>query len=174
VQQPIIREIGLPNLLWLLRRIEVAKKSTPTTASRRAAVADDEDEDEEEVVVASPKKKATAAAPAKSATNGRANGKSTAKATVAKKPAKATDEEGAYVPNTNSMRDFIMRAMKRGGSAAEIKSRAARLAERKGVEDLSDAKAYKNFDVAFYAKFLKGKGFNVTIDEEGDSYTLNT
>jgi hypothetical protein len=37
----------------------------------------------------------------------------------------------------------------------------------------SDPKAYKNFDVAFYAKFLKTKGFDVDIDEEADSYTLN-
>jgi hypothetical protein len=71
VQQPIIREIGLPNLLWLLRRIEMpTKKAAPVKASRKAAVVDD-DEDEEEVVVVSSKKK-TAAPAAKS--NGRTNG----------------------------------------------------------------------------------------------------
>lgn len=146
----------------------MAKKSVPATASRKAAVEDDEEEDEEEVVVASSKKKIIAPI-AKSRTNGKAT---TAKATVAKKPAKADDEEGGYVPNPNSMRDFVMRAMKRGGSSAEIKGRAARFAERKGIDALADVKAYKNFDIAFYAKFLKGKGFSVKIDEEADSYTL--
>ena len=145
----------------------MAKRSTTATVSRKAAAVED-DEEEEEVVAVSSKKKA-AAPIAKSRTNGKAT---TAKATVAKKPAKASDEEGSYTPNPNSMRDFVMRAMKRGGSSAEIKSRAARFAEKKGVDDLSDAKAYKNFDVAFYAKFLKGKGFDVDINEEADSYTL--
>jgi hypothetical protein len=145
----------------------VAKRSVPATASRKAVV---DDEEEDEVVVVSTKKKTTAPI-AKSRTNGKAT---VAKATVAKKPAKADDEESGYVPNPNSMRDFVMRAMKRGGSATEIKNRAARLAERKGIEALAEAKAYKNFDVAFYAKFLKGKGYDVTIDEEGDNYTLST
>lgn len=145
----------------------MAKRSTTATVSRKPAAVED-DEEEEEVVVVSSKKKATAPI-AKSRTNGKAT---TAKATVAKKSVKASDEEGTYTPNPNSMRDFIMRAMKRGGSSAEIKSRAARFAEKKGVDDLSDAKAYKNFDVAYYAKFLKSKGFDVDVDEEADSYTL--
>lgn len=153
----------------------MAKRSTTATASRKvAAVEDDEEDDEEEVVVVSAKKKT--AAPAAKTANGRANGKATAKATVTKKPAKAAaedDEEAAYTPNANSMRDFVMRALRRGGTSAEIKKRAARTAERAGVETLSDAKAYKNFDVAFFAKFLKGKGFDVDVDEENDSYTLN-
>jgi hypothetical protein len=163
VQQPPIREIGLPNLLWLLRRIEMpTKRAVPAKASRKAAVVDD-DEDEEEVVVVSSKKK-TAAPAAKS--NGKTNG-------AVRKVAKADAEEGTYTPNANSMRDFIMRAMRRGGTSAEIKKRAASFASKKGVEDLSDVKAYKNFDVAFYAKFLKSKGFSVDIDEDADSYTLS-
>jgi len=168
VQQPI-REIGLPNLIWLLRRIEMAKASTPAKASRRVA-ADEDDEDEEEVVVVSSKKKA--AAPAKSTANGRTNGAAKTKATVSKKTVKEVDDEATYAPNANSMRDFIMRAMKRGGSSAQIKKRAASYAEKKGVDALADPKAYKNFDVAFFAKFLSGKGFAVDIDEEADSYTL--
>lgn len=144
------------------------KKSTSATASRRVAVVDDEDEDEEEVVVVSAKRK-TAAPVAKS----RTNGKATTKAVVAKKPAKADDEEGSYTPNPNSMRDFIMRSMKRGGSSTEIKTRAAKFAEKKGVDALAEARAYKNFDVAYFAKFLKGKGYSVKIDEESDSYTLS-
>jgi len=146
----------------------VAKRSTVATASRKAAVADEEDDEEEEVVVVSAKKK-TAAPVAKSATNGKA----TTKAAITKKAAKSEDEEGTYAPNANSMRDFIMRSMRRGGTAAEIKKRAARFAEKKGVDALADAKAYKNFDVAFFAKFLKGRGFDVTIDEEADSYLLS-
>ncbi len=120
----------------------MAKRSVPATASRKAVV---DDEEEDEVVVVSTKKKTTAPI-VKSRTNGKAT---VAKATVAKKPAKA-------------------------GSATEIKNRAAKFAERKGIEALAEAKAYKNFDVAFYAKFLKGKGYDVTIDEEGDNYTLST
>lgn len=145
------------------------KNSTPTKASRRAVAVDEEDDDEqEEVVVVSSKKKA-AAPVAKSKTNG----KVAVKAAVTKKTAKADDEEGAYTPNANSMRDFIMRAMKRGGTSTAIKKRAATFAEKKGIDTLSDPKAYKNFDVAFYAKFLKSKGFDVEIDEEADSYTLS-
>ena len=147
----------------------MAKASTPAKASRRVAVEEDE-EDEEEVVVVSSKKKT--AAPAKSTTNGRANGATKTKATVTKKTVKEVDDEASYTPNPNSMRDFIMRAMKRGGSSAQIKKRAASYAEKKGVDTLSDPKAYKNFDVAFFAKFLNTKGFPVEIDEEADSYTL--
>lgn len=147
----------------------MAKASTPVKASRKAVVEDEEDEEEEEVVVVSSKKK-TAAPIAKS----RTNGKTTTKATVTKKVAKEVDDETSYTPNPNSMRDFIMRAMKRGGSAAQIKKRAASFAEKKGVDSLADPKAYKNFDVAFFAKFLRTKGYNVEIDEEADSYTLNT
>lgn len=148
----------------------MAKRNvTPAKASRRAAAVED-DEDEEEVVVVSSKKKTTA--PARASANGRANGKPAAK-TVAKKSVKTDDEEGQYTPNPNSMRDFIMRAMKRGGTATEIKNRAARFAAKKDIETLSEAKAYKNFDVAFFAKMLKGKGYDVDIDEEGDSYKLN-
>jgi hypothetical protein len=144
------------------------RSATPVKASRKVAVEEDE-EDEEEVVIATPAKKATASVP-KSSKNGKAsNGKV---ATVAKR-SQASDEEGTYVPNPNSMRDFVMRAMKKGGTSAEIKKRAARFAEKKGVDTLSDPKAYKNFDVAFYAKFLKSKGYSVEIDEEGDSYTLS-
>ncbi len=146
----------------------MAKKSTTATASRKVAVAEEEDDEEEEVVVVSAKKK-TAAPVAKSATNGKA----TTKAAVTKKAAKSNDEEGAYAPNANSMRDFIMRSMRRGGTSTEIKKRAARFAEKKGVDELSDVKAYKNFDVAIFAKFLKTKGFDVTIDEEADSYLLS-
>jgi len=139
------------------------KKVTPVKASRKPVVEDDdEDDEEEEVVVVSSKKKA-AAPIAKSKTNG----------AVKKTVAKADAEEGSYTPNANSMRDFIMRAMKRGGTSAEIKKRAAGFASKKGIEELSDAKNYKNFDVAFYAKFLKSKGFDVEIDEEADSYTLS-
>jgi len=145
----------------------VAKRTAvPAKASRKVAEADDE-EDEEEVVVVSSKKKTTAAP--KASTNGRSNGKA---APVAKKSTKTDDEEG-YTPNANSMRDFIMRAMKRGGSAAAIKSRAARFAEKKNIETLSDVKAYKNFDVPWFAKMLKSKGYDVDIDEENDSYQLN-
>lgn len=145
----------------------MAKRTSTATANRKVAVAEEEDDEEEEVVVVSAKKK-TAAPVAKSATNGKA----TTKAAVTKRAAKSEDEEGTYTPNANSMRDFIMRSMKRGGTAAQIKKRAASYAEKKGVDELSDVKAYKNFDVAFYAKFLKSKGFTVAIDEEGDSYTL--
>src|SRR5580765_7855775 len=131
VQQPI-REIGLPNLIWLLRRIEMAKASTPAKARRRVAADEDDEEDEDEVVVVSSKKKATA--PAKSTTNGRANGAAKTKAAVSKKTVKEVDDEATYAPNANSMRDFIMRAMKRGGSSAQIKKRAANYAEKKGVD----------------------------------------
>jgi hypothetical protein len=166
VQQPTIREIRLSNLLWLLRRIEMPKRSaTPVKASRRVAVEEDE-EDEEEVVVATSAKKASASVP-KSAKNGKVA------ATPARKTSAKDDEDGTYTPNQNSMRDFIMRAMKRGGTSTEIKKRAARFAEKKGIDSLSDPKAYKNFDVAYYAKFLKTKGFDVEIDEEGDSYSLS-
>jgi hypothetical protein len=166
MQQPI-REIGLPNLLWLLRRIEMPKKApTPVKASRKVAVEED-DEEEEEVVVVASSKKATASIP-KSSKNGKVA------ATSARKTSAKGDEDGTYTPNPNSMRDFVLRAMKRGGSATEIKKRAARFAEKKGVDELSDPKAYKNFDVAYYAKFLKGKGYDVDIDEEGDSYTLTS
>ena len=145
------------------------KKVTPVKASRKPVVEeDDEDDEEEEVVVVSSKKKA-AAPIAKSKTNGVAKTNGAVKKTVAK----ADAEEGSYTPNANSMRDFIMRAMKRGGTSAEIKKRAAGFASKKGIEELSDAKNYKNFDVAFYAKFLKSKGFEVEIDEEADSYTLS-
>ncbi len=141
------------------------RSATPVKASRRVAVEEDE-EDEEEVVIATSAKKATTSVP-KSAKNGK----------VATAPARKTsakeDEDGTYTPNQNSMRDFIMRAMKRGGSATEIKKRAARFAEKKGIDNLSDPKAYKNFDVAYYAKFLKSKGYDVDVDEEGDSYTLS-
>ena len=145
------------------------KASTPVKASRKVAVEEDEDEEEEEVVVVAPAKKTTASVP-KSAKNGKAtNGKV---ATVAKRST-TSDDSTLYTPNANSMRDFVLRAMSKGGSATQIKSRAAKLAEKKGVEGLSDPKAYKNFDVAYYAKFLKGKGYDVDIDEEGDNYTLN-
>jgi hypothetical protein len=143
------------------------KTATPAKA-RKPAVVEDDDEEEEEVVVVSTKKKATPA-PAKSATNGKA----TAKAAVTKKAVKEVDDEASYTPNPNSMRDFIMRAMKRGGTSAQIKKRAASYAEKKGVDALADAKAYKNFDVAYFAKFLNTKGFAVEIDEEADSYTLS-
>lgn len=145
----------------------MAKSSTPVKASRKPATVVEDEEDEEEVVVVSSKKKSAAPAAAK---NGKVNGKAT---TAPKKAAKA-DEDSTYVPNQNSMRDFVMRAMKRGGTATEIKKRAARFAEKKGIDGLSDVKAYKNFDVAFYAKFLKSKGYDVEIDEEGDSYSLST
>jgi len=141
------------------------KTSTPVKASRKVAVEEDE-EDEEEVVIATPAKKKTSTSVAKSAKNGKVA------ATPARKTSAKDDEDGTYTPNQNSMRDFIMRAMKRGGTAAQIKKRAASYAEKKGIDSLSDVKAYKNFDVAFYAKFLKSKGFAVEIDEEGDSYSL--
>lgn len=145
----------------------MAKSAAPSKVSRKAAVVEDE-EDEEEVVVATPKRKTTAAAPpAKSAKNGKVA------TTSARKTSAKDDEDGTYAPNQNSMRDFIMRAMKRGGTSTEIKKRAARFAERKGVDALADVKAYKNFDVSFFAKFLKSKSFDVDIDEEADSYTLN-
>jgi hypothetical protein len=165
MQQPI-REIGLPNLLWLLRRIEMPKKaSTPVKASRKVAVEEDE-EDEEEVVIATSTKRTNASVP-KSAKNGKVA------ATPARKTPVKGDEDGTYTPNKNSMRDFIMRSMKKGGTSTEIKKRAARFAEKKGVDDLSNIKAYKSFDVSFYAKFLKSRGFDVDINEEADSYTLN-
>lgn len=145
------------------------KSATPVKASRKVAV-DEEEEDEEEVVVTSSTKKATAPL-AKSAKNGKTNGK-VATVTTRKTSVKE-DEDGTYTPNQNSMRDFVMRAMKKGGSATDIKKRAARFAEKKGFDNLSDPKAYKNFDVAYYAKFLKSKGYDVDIDEEGDSYTLS-
>jgi len=140
--------------------------ATPVKASRKVAVEVD-DEDEEEVIIATPAKKATATTP-KSSKNGAANGKPT----VVKRST-TSDDEGTYTPNPNSMRDFVLRSMKRGGTSAAIKARAAKFAEKKGVDALADVKAYKNFDVAYYAKFLKTKGYDVDIDEEGDSYTLN-
>jgi hypothetical protein len=91
VQQPTIREIGLPNLLWLLRRIEMPKRSvTPVKGSRRVAVEEDE-EDEEEVVVATSAKKATASVP-KSAKNGKVA------ATTTRKTSVKEDEDGTYSP----------------------------------------------------------------------------
>ena len=142
------------------------RASTPVKASRKVAVVEDE-EDEEEVVIATSTKRTNASVP-KSAKNGKVA------AAPARKTSTKDDEDGTYVPNKNSMRDFIMRAMKKGGTSTAIKARAARFAEKKGIDDLSEPKAYKNFDVAFYAKFLKGRGFDVDIDEAGDSYTLNS
>jgi hypothetical protein len=148
------------------------KTSTPVKASRKVAVEEDE-EDEDEVVVTTSAKKTSTALP-KSAKNGKATNGKVATTTKKVAAAKADEEEaGTYTPNANSMRDFVMRAMKRGGTVAEIKKRAARFAEKKGFTDLSEARAYKNFDVIFFAKFLKGKGYDVDIDEANDNYKLN-
>lgn len=141
------------------------KTSVPVKASRKTAVVEDE-EDEDEVVIATPARKKKTAPVAKSAKNGKVA------ATATRKTSTKDDEDGTYTPNQNSMRDFIMRAMKKGGTSTEIKKRAARFAEKKGVDNMSDVKAYKSFDVAFFAKFLKGKGFDVEINEETDSYSL--
>lgn len=143
------------------------KTSTPAKARKPIAVEEDDEEEEEVVVV--PAKKSVAAPVTKS----RTNGKATTKAAVTKKPVKEVDDEASYTPNPNSMRDFVMRAMKRGGTSAQIKKRAASYAEKKGVDALADPKAYKNFDVAYFAKFLRTKGYPVAIDEEADSYTLS-
>lgn len=144
-----------------------AKKASTATKSKKPAARDDDDDDEEE---APAKKTSTKTAKASK------NGKAAAKAVPAKKSKKSDDddEEGSYTPNKNSMRDFIMRAMKRGGTSQEIKKRAARFAEKAGVDDLADVKKYKNFDVAYFAKFLDGKGFKMEIDEEADTYSLST
>lgn len=128
------------------------------TASAKTRI----EKDEEEVVASKPVR------------NGKTNGKVTAaKPKIATKTvAKKASEEG-YAPNPNSQRDFIMRAMKRGGSAEQIKARAARFAAKRDIADLGDPKAYRHFDVSYFAKFLKTKGFDVDIDEESDNYTLN-
>lgn len=75
-----------------------------------------------------------------------------------------------YKPNANSMRDFIFQALRRGGSAKKIKSRAAALAEKAGVEKFATVEAYKSFDVAFFVNMLKEKG--VAIEEDGNKYKL--
>jgi hypothetical protein len=184
VQVADIRELTLPNFLWLLRRIEMAK-------APKNVVVEEEDEEEEEVVA---KPKAKANGKAKAAVKNTkiiaraepdddddddepvaAKPKAKAKAAVATKPAKKSTRADSepYAPNKNSMRDFIMRAMKKGGTSEVIKKRAARFAEKAGVDGLDDPKAYKNFDVSYFAKFLKTKGMDVEIDEEADTYILS-
>jgi hypothetical protein len=154
--QQAIRELDLSTFLGLLRRVEMAKGKSavaekPTKASKKAKNVEVEDEEEEEE---NPK------ATKKTAVKGKAETK------------KAEKAEG-YTPNKNSMRDFVLRAFKKGGSAAAIKKRAATLAEKAGIDSLADPKAYKNFDVAWYANFLKSKGLKITVDEENDKYSLD-
>jgi hypothetical protein len=166
--QQTIRELDLPNFIGLLRSIEMAKGKSavaekPTKASKKAKnveVEDEEEEDEEPV-------KAKASTKTKERPSEQAMRE--AKATSKKKAAQKEE----YVPNKNSMRDFAMRAMKKGGTATAIKKRAASYAEKAGIDTLSDPKAFKNFDIAFFAKMLQGKGYDIDIDEENDKYQLN-
>jgi len=135
----------------------------PTRASTKARNVEVEDDEEEEEI---PARRAKTVTPTSK------NGKVAAKPAPAKSKPAAKNDEG-YNPNPNSQRAFIMRALHRGGTSADIKKRAARMAERANVEALSDPKAFKGFDVAYFAKFLKEKGYDVDIDVEADTYTLN-
>jgi len=140
----------------------------PPRATTKARATEDEEDDEDEAPVRKPK--ATSRTNGKVAVSTKPAAKPAAKPVT--KPKKSDDSEGTYAPNANSMRAFVMRAMRRGGTSAEIKKRAARFAERAEVEALADPKAYKSFDVAYFAKFLKDKGFDVTIDVEADTYSM--
>jgi hypothetical protein len=155
VQQPNIREIGLPNLLWLLRRIEMPKSaSTPAKARKTVVVEDDE---EEEVVAPRPKAVSK---------NGKTNGKAVTTATVTKTNVKTIGENGVYTPNKNSMRELVMVALKKGGTTTQVKERAARIANKRGLKEFADVKAFKHFDVPWYVGFLNKHGHDFSLEAE--------
>jgi hypothetical protein len=152
VQQPNIREIGLPNLLWLLRRIEMPKSASVPAKARKTVVVED---DEEEEVVA-PRPKAVSK-------NGKTNGKVVATAPSFKKK---TGTGEPYAPNKDSMRELIMIALRKGGTITQVKERAARIATKRGLKDKADIRAYKSFDVAWYVAFLNKNGHNFSVDAD--------
>jgi hypothetical protein len=76
----------------------------------------------------------------------------------------------SYTPQKNSMRYFVLQALKRGGSSRKIKSRAAALAAKAGVEKYSESTAFKGFDISFFVGVLRENGFTVT--EDGNKFKL--
>lgn len=83
---------------------------------------------------------------------------------------KSKDTPKGYTPVKNTLRFFMYQSLKRGGSAKKLKSRAAELAAKAGIEKYGDVSAYKGFDVAFFVGMLKERG--VEVEDANNKYKL--